>query len=289
MYRFTYSTGATLLQIKDVSLAFGPVKYDEQGNIVSAEKLVLYNVNAAIKDIIRPGVTQGQVVGFLGPSGIGKTQLFKIIAGLQPPTAGQVLVNSTGIPVKAGMVGVVSQSYLLFEHRRVLGNLVIAGRRAGLTKAQAKEKAMTYLERFKLADRANHWPCQLSGGQRQRVAILQQMMCSEHFLLMDEPFSGLDVLMLEEVISLIREVASGHDLNTIIVVTHDVTAATAVSDTLWLMGRDRDPQTQEKLPGAHIVETINLIDMGLAWQPDIIETPDFLTTVRDIKKRFREL
>lgn len=289
MKRFSYEFGETLLQIKDVSLAFGPVKYDPDGSMVSADKLVLYNVNAQVKNIIRPGMNQGQVVGFLGPSGIGKTQLFRIIAGLQAPTQGEVLVNSNAEPVKAGMVGVVPQNYKLFRHRRVLGNLVRAGCKGGMSKKDAKSKAYELLERFKLADRAKHWPYQLSGGQRQRVAIIQQLMCSKHFLLMDEPFSGLDVLMLDEVLSLVREVATSDELNTIIVVTHDVTAAVACADTLWLMGRDADPDTGMKLPGAHIVEEINLIDQGLAWQPDIVETPEFLTFVKDVKKRFRTL
>ncbi len=81
----------TLLRIEDVSKRFGPT-------------VVLRNVNAVIRDVVRPGMQQGQVVGFLGPSGIGKTQLFRIIAGLERPTSGQVLLNEESTPVKRGAV-----------------------------------------------------------------------------------------------------------------------------------------------------------------------------------------
>ena len=96
---------------------------------------------------------------------------------------------------------------------------------------------MELLNEFELADKYNLYPAQLSGGQRQRCAIIQQILCSEHFLLMDEPFSGLDLIMLEKTCELIAKVADMDDLNTIIVVTHDVTAACSVADHLWLMGR----------------------------------------------------
>ena len=96
----------TLLKVDHISLS-----YDD--------KVILRDVNAEIRNIVRDDCTQGQVVGFLGPSGIGKTQLFRIIAGLNQPTSGQVLVNSTLTPVKAGMVGVVAQNYPLFENRTI--------------------------------------------------------------------------------------------------------------------------------------------------------------------------
>src|SRR5437660_10647397 len=96
----TYSE--TLLKIDHVSLSY-------------EDKVILRDVNAEIRDIVREGRTKGQVVGCLEPSGIGKTQLFRIIAGLNHPTSGQVLVNSTLTPVKSGMAGVAAQQYTLFD------------------------------------------------------------------------------------------------------------------------------------------------------------------------------
>ena len=80
----------------------------------------------------------------------------------------------------------------------------------------------------------------------QRVAIAQQFMCSEHFLLLDEPFSGLDPMAIDRVAELLNEVACMHELNTIVVVTHDIGAALEVSDTIWLMGRDRDAEGKKE-------------------------------------------
>ena len=234
-----YSFGNTLLKIDNVSL-----EYDGRP--------VLSGVTAEVKDIIVPGRIQGQVVGILGPSGCGKTTLFRIIAGLHAPTSGRVTVNGFDRPVRAGEVGVVAQSYPLFEHRTVLGNLMLAATRKDKDSRVAREKVMAYLKEFELEDKYNLYPAQLSGGQRQRCAIIQQILCSEHFLLMDEPFSGLDLIMLEKTCELISKVSNMDDLNTIIVVTHDVTAACSVADHLWLMGHGPGDDGKT-LPGSRFV------------------------------------
>ena len=251
-------------------------------------KRILSGVDADIRDVDRPGQVTGQVVGLLGPSGIGKTRLFRIIAGLDAPDTGSVLVGEAQVPVHRGMVGVVAQNYPLFEHRSVMGNLVIAGRRAGHPREAAARKAVEYLDRFGLTGCGDKYPFQLSGGQRQRVAIAQQFMCSEHFLLMDEPFSGLDPVAVERVCELIGELANAHTLNTIIVVTHDIAAAIAVSDTLWLMGRDSNAEGA-LVPGAKVRATYNLIERGLAWRPDVASTAEFTDLHREIRERFRLL
>ncbi len=271
----TYSFGATLVRVADVSLSLG-------GNPV------LRDVNLEIRDIRRPGTVAGQVVGLLGPSGIGKTQLFRILAGLTSPDSGTVVIGDPGVPVERGMVGVVAQNYPLFAHRRVLSNLTVAGRLSGLSHADARAKALGFLKRFKLEDAAGKYPAQLSGGQRQRVAIAQQFMCSEHFLLMDEPFSGLDMVQVENVVDLIGEVAAADELNTIVVVTHDITAALEVADTIWLLGRDRDSRGGV-IPGARVQASYNLMERGLAWRKGISATPEFLALRQEIRQRFPTL
>jgi NitT/TauT family transport system ATP-binding protein len=252
------------------------------------DTLVLQNVDLEIRDLYRPGFTQGQVVGLLGPSGVGKTTLFRILAGLDEPETGTVLLGTEGEPVHRGMVGVVAQNYILFPHRTVLGNLTVAGRQAGMSGDVAAARATELLQRFGLADQPKKYPSELSGGQRQRVAILQQFMCSEHFLLMDEPFSGLDLIAVQRVCDFINEMAQADELKTFLVVTHDIAAAMQVADTIWLLGRDRD-ENGSPVPGARVQATYNLVERGLAWRKGITNTPEFLDLLREIRQAFLRL
>jgi len=268
---------------------FGPTILKSEGVCLTlGGNTILRDVDIELKDLRRPGRIAGQVVGLLGPSGIGKTRFFRILAGLDAPDKGSVLIGEKGVPVERGMVGVVAQRYTLFAHRTVMGNLLVAGRQAGLGSDAARQKATGFLGRFGLEDKADRYPAQLSGGQQQRVAIAQQFMCSEHFLLMDEPFSGLDPAAVDSVSELIQEVACLHELNTIVVVTHDISAAIEVSDTLWLMGRDRDAQGRI-VPGARIKATYNLIERGLAWRKGITTTPEYMELLREVLERFPTL
>jgi polar amino acid transport system ATP-binding protein/sulfate transport system ATP-binding protein len=264
-----------ILKATDVSLTLG-------GNVI------LRDLNLEIRDLYRPDCVTGQVVGLLGPSGIGKTRLFRLLSGIDKPDKGTVTIGAKAVPVERGMVGVVAQNYPLFEHRTVAGNLELAARSAGLNRQDAAAKAYQYLQRFNLEERAGLYPCQLSGGQRQRVAIAQQFLCSEHFVLMDEPFSGLDLIAVDKVSQLIREMANADELNTVIVVTHDIQAALAVADTIWLLGRDRDEQGKV-IPGARVKATYNLVERGLAWRDGVVDTPECMDLVREIRGVFPSL
>ncbi|MGZ3160065.1 MAG: hypothetical protein ACXU7H_13340, partial [Burkholderiaceae bacterium] len=123
---------------------------------------------------------------------------------------------------------------------------------------------------------------------RQRVAIAQQLLCSSHFLLMDEPFSGLDPQAKAQVCDAILKVSTMDELNTIIVVTHDIEASITIADTLWLLGRDFDANGKA-LAGAKIKYKYDLIARGLAWHDDIDKTPEFFELSKELKQRFSEL
>ena len=275
MAALAYEYKETLLKVQNVSVSFG-------------DEVVLRDVNLEIKDLVRPGVSQGQVVGLLGPSGMGKTTLFRVLAGLDSPSSGTVLVEKEGLPVHKGMVGVVAQHYPLFAHRTIMGNLMVAGDHSGLDRGKVKEKALGLLGRFGLTAQSSKYPSQLSGGQRQRVSIAQQFMCSEHFLLMDEPFSGLDLIAQENACEFIREMAQSDDLKTFILVTHDVRAACSVADTIWLLGRDRDA-AGNVIPGARIQAEYNLVERGIAWHPNCTDLPEFQALLREIRALFPRL
>jgi ABC-type nitrate/sulfonate/bicarbonate transport system ATPase subunit len=180
----------------------------------------------------------------------------------------------------------VMQHYPLFRHRTVMGNLVIAAKQSGLPNAEIRAKEM--LNRFGLLDKVEMYPSQLSGGQRQRTALGQQLLCSEHYLLMDEPTAGLDPISKKNVGTLVQETANSGDGVTIIMVTHDISTAVALSDTIWLMGRERD-ETGKIISGAHIVDTYDLIECGITWSSNPTKHPAYAPLVQELNDRFDTL
>ena len=274
----------TILRIKDVSKSFGL-------------NTVLKNINGEIYDVRRPGQVQGQICSILGPSGIGKTTLFEIISGVIKPDSGQVFVANEKLietepdpekylmPNRAGTIGVVYQNYPLFEHLSVYDNLHLGAKQGGIKGKEIETKILSYLDKFGLREHARKYPVQLSGGQRQRVAIAQQLLCSTSILLMDEPFSGLDPKAKTEVCNSIIELAASDEYITIIVVTHDIISAAAISDSIWLMGKNRDNKG-ELSGGASIQHFYNLVELGLAWRPDIRQDKAFHEFVESMEKLF---
>jgi polar amino acid transport system ATP-binding protein/sulfate transport system ATP-binding protein len=267
-------TDHVLLHVENVSQKLG-------GN------QILEGLTFEVRDRVRPDAVTGQVVGMLGPSGVGKTRLLRIISGLDQPDTGQVL-GPDGKPLPVGTVGVVFQNYLLLRHRTVLGNLLAAGSAGGMSRADSMKRSAELLQRFGLLDRGKFYPAQLSGGQRQRVAIAQQLVHQKRLLIMDEPFSGLDPHALDNVIELLFEVAHQHEHNTLIVITHDIRAAMMLCDTLLLLGRARDAEGNV-ISGAHIVEEIDLAEHGLAWRENVELDPKFVELEREIKAKFAKL
>jgi NitT/TauT family transport system ATP-binding protein len=227
-----------------------------------------------------------QIVSLLGPSGSGKTTALRLIAGLDRPTRGQIWISYGDLqqmrPVRVGDVGVVFQRYPLFEDLNVLDNLIVPALRNGVAAKEARERALVYLDEFDLVKQGLAWPVQLSGGQRQRVAILQQLMLERFFIILDEPFSGLDPVNVINVINLINRIAHRHTLNTFIIITHDVTSALAISDKVYLLGRDRDGEG-EPVSGSRVMKEYDLIAEGLAYQPDIEDLPRFAELRKEIK------
>ena len=272
MSEYTYHE--PLLTLSNVSQQFGG-------------ELILRDINLEIRDVRRPGVQQGQIIGFYGRSGVGKSVLSRIIAGLLPPSTGAVQVGQPAHAVCPGDVGFVQQRYPLFNHRTLLDNLLVAAQRKH-PPADALARAESFLERFGLAAHRRKYPAMLSGGQRQRAAIAQQLLCSEHFIILDEPFSGLDIAMIDEVKKIILEVTTQDELNTVVIVSHDLATTTAISDTLWLLAPERDAAGQPR-PGATITaqHQYNLAQMGLAWQPGIEAQPAFVALIEQLKNEIR--
>jgi len=281
MSNFVYARTETIMSIEDVSVAY---PHPVTGEIVP----VLKGVNATVQNITRPDTTQGQIVALVGPSGVGKTTLLKVMSGMAAPDTGCVFVGEDLHPVGCGEIGVVGQKYPLLVHRTVLGNLVFAGMQAGLTRKEAKEAAAGYLEEFNLTEHQDKFPSQLSGGQRQRVAIAQQLICSTTFIVFDEPFSGLDVVSERKARDLMVRISNRAEHNTVFVVTHNVTSAISIADTVWLMGRDFDEQNKP-IPGSRIMRTIDLMELGICWRANPLETTAAAGVIRDIKQQMERL
>lgn len=251
----------------------------ENINLQYDDKAILRDVNFKLYDIVRPDYCQGQVVSLIGRSGIGKTQLFKIIAGLNKPNTGNVKIGADLHDVKEGEVGVVSQNYILFNHRSVKQNFEIALEH-NTNKLSAGDKINfinDYAEKFGLKEHLDKYPLQLSGGQRQRVSILQQAMTSNKFILLDEPFSGLDAVVIDKVVDLLIKVSTLDEMNTLIIISHDIENSLAISDTAFILAN------QPNKVGATITEELDLIKMDLAWNPAIRENKDFQDLVKQMK------
>jgi ABC-type nitrate/sulfonate/bicarbonate transport system ATPase subunit len=253
----------TVLQAKNVGLS-----YDG--------KPILRDINFEIKNIVRPDINQGQVISLIGRSGIGKTQLFRLLSGLQRPTSGEILIHGNQ-KVKAGDMGVIFQNYYLFEWRSIHTSLLLAAKKNPLLKGREKEAIKEYARDFDLAEHLQKYPQQLSGGQRQRVSIIQQLLKGSDFLLLDEPFSGLDVIVLDKVVQLLLKVSVSDDLKTLIIVSHDIETSVAISDTVFILGEEKGK------PGSTIVREIDLIERELAWERDISTKLRFNETIEEIK------
>jgi general L-amino acid transport system ATP-binding protein len=193
-----------------------------------------------LKDI-NFSVSSGERVVICGPSGSGKSTLIRCICELESHQQGSIVVNdralvpdSQGDATQRGEVGMVFQQFNLFPHMTVLRNLTLAPMRVrNLSRAEAEELAMQYLERVRIPDQAGKLPGQLSGGQQQRVAIARSLCMQPILMLFDEPTSALDPEMISEVLDTMIELAD--EGMTMICVTHEMGFAKRVADQMVFM------------------------------------------------------
>jgi len=243
---------------------------------------VLNNVQMDIHNLTREGMTQGQIVSLVGKSGSGKSTLFRIMAGLEKADSGsvEVLMNDRDdfgdymAPVKEGQVGVVFQNSYVYPWRRVIDILRMAAKRNLLVKNNS-EAIAHYAELMSLEDHLGKYSSQLSGGQRQRVAIAEQLLLGSEFILLDEPFSGLDTLTIDKVTDTLTKIAQTDERKTLVIVSHDLSNCLAISDTAFIL----HPQEG----GATITHKVCLASQGLAWQPGIKENPLFRDLLNQVK------
>ncbi|MGF6824061.1 ABC-type polar amino acid transport system ATPase subunit [Microbacterium sp. ZKA21] len=186
-------------------------------------------------------VSAGEVVCVIGPSGSGKSTLLRSVNLLEEPTGGKILIEGidildegTDIDRVRTRIGMVFQSFNLFPHLDVLGNLTLAQRRVlKRAKADAEKVAREMLDRVGLADKVDAYPGHLSGGQQQRVAIARALCMNPDMMLFDEPTSALDPELVGEVLQVMRTLAE--EGMTMLVVTHEMGFAREVGSRLIFM------------------------------------------------------
>ncbi len=176
----------------------------------------------------------GEFVAVIGPSGCGKTTLFQILAGLETPTSGEVLIDGRAAENRLGACAFMPQRDGLLPWRRTIDNVTIGLELAGVGRAQARERAAPLLERFGLGGFEAAWPWQLSGGMRQRAAFLRTVLLGKPAMLLDEPFGALDGITRAELQQWLLEVWSEVG-STVLLITHDVAEAVFLADRVYVL------------------------------------------------------
>ena len=194
-----------------------------------------FGANHVLKDV-NLEVPTGQKLVIIGPSGSGKSTLIRCINMLERPSSGQVIVDGVDLMAPRApiakvrqSVAMVFQSFNLYPHKTVLENLTLAPIVVqGVSREEATDSGMAYLERVGLANKADQYPAQLSGGQQQRVAIARALNMHPKIMLFDEPTSALDPEMIQEVLDVIIGLAQ--EGITMLVVTHEMGFAKEAAD-----------------------------------------------------------
>ncbi len=217
------------------------------GKVVAVEKMDL-------------DISEGSLVTLLGPSGCGKTTLLRMIAGLEAPSEGDILVKGqriNDVPIHKRNLGMIFQNYALFPHKTIFENVAFGLKYHNVPRNEIEKKVARSLEMVRLPGVEKRYPSQLSGGQQQRIALARAIVIEPDVLLMDEPLSALDENLREEMRREIDNLQKMLGVTTIFV-THDQREALSMSDKIVVMKNGRKlqegpPQAVYNLPDNHFV------------------------------------
>jgi NitT/TauT family transport system ATP-binding protein len=221
-YRADLKGAPPKLRVKDLSVTY----INRDGDGTEAVRDISFDVED------KPGV--GEVVVFLGPSGCGKSTILKAVAGLLPPTKGEILVDGSLVDGVGKDRGMVFQAYTSFGWLTVRDNVEYGLKLQGKPAAERRERSDKYLRSVGLTDFAGRYPKDLSGGMKQRVAIARTLINRPRVILMDEPFGALDPQTRWGMQGLLLDVSRTED-PTILFVTHDVSEAVYLADTVYIL------------------------------------------------------
>ena len=188
--------------------------------------------NPILKDI-NIHVNENEMIAIVGSSGVGKSTLFNLIAGVLKKQAGKITIN--GSEDYIGKVAYMLQKDLLFEHKTIINNVILPLIIAKVNKKKALEEGNKILKQFNLDKYANKYPQQLSGGMRQRVALIRTYMFKRKIFLLDEAFSALDAITKKELHKWYLDLKKEFNLTTLLI-THDIEEAVFLSDRIYILG-----------------------------------------------------
>ena len=202
-------------------------------------KLEVKNISVEFEDKkviedISLKLCENELVCILGTSGVGKTTLFNVIAGLLEPSEGEVELNGEEITGKSGKVSYMLQKDLLLPFKTIIDNVSLPLIIKGMKKQIAREKAQKCFQQFGLEGTENKYPSQLSGGMRQRAALLRTYMFSSDVALLDEPFSALDAITKHKMQTWYLNIMKEIKMSTLFI-THDIDEAILLSDRIYIL------------------------------------------------------
>lgn len=198
-----------------------------------------------VSDNVNFGVEKGKLIGLLGPSGSGKTTILRMIAGLETPDSGDIIIDGVRVNDLAASkrgIGFVFQNYALFRYMTVYDNIAFGLRVQKADKKKIDERVRELIKLIGLEGLEKRYPSQLSGGQRQRVAFARALAPNPQLLLLDEPFAAIDAKVRKELRSWLREMIEKLGVTSIFV-THDQDEAIEVADEIIITNKGRIEQT----------------------------------------------
>ena len=195
-------------------------------------------------DQINLDINDGKLVALLGPSGSGKSTLLRVIAGLEEPDTGRIIINgqdTTHLDVRRRNIGFVFQHYALFKHLTIRENIAFGLEIRKYPRSQIKRRVQELLELIQLEGLGDRYPSQLSGGQRQRIALARALAVEPKVLLLDEPFGALDAKVRKELRAWLRRLHDEVHVTSVFV-THDQEEAMEVADEIVVMNKGKIEQ-----------------------------------------------